>query len=97
MYGIASEEALNYAIVSHAVAYFPLTIIGFIFFLNGSYDLNELRRVRATVRKYNCIFFNRDGTLNPDSGYISSINKFSFYNFTISSLKKIGISAIVFA
>ena len=47
MYGIASEEALNYAIVSHAVAYFPLTIIGFIFFLNGSYDLNELRRVRA--------------------------------------------------
>ena len=47
MYGIASEEALNYAIVSHAVAYFPLTIIGLIFFLNGSYDLNELRRARV--------------------------------------------------
>ena len=47
LYKISSEVALNYAIVSHAVAYFPLTIIGFIFFLNSSYNLNELRRLRT--------------------------------------------------
>ncbi len=41
------------------------------------------------MNNYNCIFLDRDGTLNPDSGYISSINNFSFFDFTISSLKKI--------
>jgi len=41
------------------------------------------------MKKYNCIFLDRDGTLNPDPGYISSLNDFAFYDFTIPALKKI--------
>ena len=39
--------------------------------------------------KYDAIFLDRDGTLNPDPGYISSIKDFSFYPFTIKALKKL--------
>ena len=39
--------------------------------------------------KYNCIFLDRDGTLNPDSGYISSVTNFKLFDFTISSLRQI--------
>ncbi len=45
VFSIASEKALNYAIVSHAVAYFPLTIIGFFYFLIGNVKLNELKQI----------------------------------------------------
>ena len=41
------------------------------------------------MKKYNCIFLDRDGTLNPDPGYISSINDFSFFHFTIPALSKL--------
>ena len=41
------------------------------------------------MKKYNCIFLDRDGTLNPDPGYISSLDDFEFYEFTIPALKKI--------
>lgn len=37
--------------------------------------------------KYDCIFLDRDGTLNPDTGYISSLEDYDFYNFTIPALK----------
>ncbi|MEC9376700.1 MAG: HAD-IIIA family hydrolase [Candidatus Neomarinimicrobiota bacterium] len=40
------------------------------------------------MKHYDCIFLDRDGTLNPDPGYISSIDYFSFFDFTISALKK---------
>ncbi len=40
------------------------------------------------MKKYDCIFLDRDGTLNPDPGYISSIENFSFYKSTLKSLKK---------
>jgi D,D-heptose 1,7-bisphosphate phosphatase len=40
------------------------------------------------MKRYDCIFLDRDGTINPDPGYISSLEDFSFYNYTISSLKK---------
>ena len=41
------------------------------------------------MKKYDCIFLDRDGTLNPDPGYISSINDFSFFD---PSPKKVNIS-----
>ena len=47
VFSIASEKALNYAIVSHAVAYFPLTIIGFFYFLIGNVKLNELKQIET--------------------------------------------------
>ena len=39
--------------------------------------------------KYDAIFLDRDGTLNPDPGYISSVKDFSLYPFTISALRKL--------
>ena len=37
--------------------------------------------------KYDCIFLDRDGTLNPDPGYISSLEDYEFYEFTIPALR----------
>ena len=45
VFNVASEKALNYAIVSHAVAYFPLTIIGFFYFLIGNVTMSELKQI----------------------------------------------------
>ena len=41
------------------------------------------------MKKYDCIFLDRDGTLNFDPGYISTIKDFRFYDFTIPALKKL--------
>ena len=41
------------------------------------------------MKKYDCIFLDRDGTLNPDPGYISSLNDFIFFDFTLSALKQL--------
>ena len=38
---------------------------------------------------YDTIFLDRDGTLNPDPGYISNLSDFSLYNFTIPALIKL--------
>ena len=40
-------------------------------------------------KRYDTIFLDRDGTLNPDPGYISKLSDFSFYNFAISALVKL--------
>ena len=45
-FNISSTEALNYAIISHSVAYFPLLIIGFIYFLSGNIRFNEIKKIR---------------------------------------------------
>ena len=41
------------------------------------------------MKSYDCIFLDRDGTLNPDPGYVKDINEFQFYSFTINSLIKL--------
>ena len=41
------------------------------------------------MKKYDCIFLDRDGTINFDPGYISTIDDFRLYDFTIPALKKL--------
>lgn len=41
------------------------------------------------MKKYSTIFLDRDGTINPDPGYISSLDQFKFYDFTFSALKRL--------
>ncbi len=41
------------------------------------------------MKIYDCIFLDRDGTINPDPGYISSIENFKFFDYTIPALKNI--------
>ena len=41
------------------------------------------------MKKYDCIFLDRDGTINFDPGYISTIEDFRFFDFTIPALKKL--------
>jgi len=44
------------------------------------------------MTNYDCIFLDRDGTINFNSGYISSINDFHLFDFAIPALKKIAKS-----
>ena len=39
------------------------------------------------ISKYDCIFLDRDGTINFDPGYISSVKDFKFYDYTFKALK----------
>ena len=36
--------------------------------------------------KYDCIFFDRDGTVNYDPGYISKLKDFKFFEFVIEAM-----------
>ena len=36
--------------------------------------------------KYECVFLDRDGTINFDPGYISSVEDFKFYDYTFKAL-----------
>jgi len=38
------------------------------------------------MKKYDCIFFDRDGTINYDPGYIKNIKHFKFFDFTIEAM-----------
>ena len=49
VFGIASEKALTYAIVSHAVSYFPLVIIGMIYFMEGSVRIKDVKKGPITL------------------------------------------------
>ncbi len=41
------------------------------------------------MKKYDTIFLDRDGTLNPDPGYINVLDQFTFYDFTLQALKNL--------
>jgi len=49
VFEIASEKALTYAIVSHAVSYFPMVIIGMIYFMEGSVQIKDVKKESITV------------------------------------------------
>ena len=38
------------------------------------------------MKKYECIFFDRDGTINYDPGYISKLIDFNFFEFTVEAM-----------
>ena len=42
-------------------------------------------------KSYDCIFLDRDGTLNPDPGYISKLDNFKLFEFTIPALKELSM------
>ena len=37
-------------------------------------------------KKYDCIFLDRDGTINTDPGYISKLQDFKFFDFAVAAL-----------
>ena len=37
-------------------------------------------------KKYDCIFLDRDGTINIDPGYISKLQDFKFFDFAVTAL-----------
>ena len=39
------------------------------------------------ANKYECIFLDRDGTINFDPGYISSVKNLKFYDYTFKALR----------
>ncbi len=38
-------------------------------------------------KKYDCIFLDRDGTINIDPGYISDVKNFKFYDYSFDALR----------
>ena len=42
-------------------------------------------------KKYDCIFLDRDGTINLDTGYISGLQDFKFFDFAIEALDMLKI------
>ena len=50
------------------------------------------------IKKINTkyIFFDRDGTLNLDPGYISSVSKFNLYKDVIDALKLLSMNNFKF-
>ena len=38
-------------------------------------------------KKYDCIFLDRDGTINIDPGYISDVKNFKFYDYAFDALR----------
>ena len=39
------------------------------------------------VSKYDCVFLDRDGTINFDTGYIPSVKDLKFYDYTFKALR----------
>ena len=47
IFNISASKALTYSIVSHAVSYFPLLIIGFIYFLISNVSFKEIKESKG--------------------------------------------------
>lgn len=47
-FNISTAKALNYAVVSHFVAYFPLLIIGFFYFLVSNTKINDVKNIEIS-------------------------------------------------
>ncbi|MFL3004772.1 MAG: lysylphosphatidylglycerol synthase transmembrane domain-containing protein [Candidatus Neomarinimicrobiota bacterium] len=46
VFQISAPKALSYAIISHAISYFPLLVIGFIYFLISNVSFEEVKKIR---------------------------------------------------
>ncbi len=46
VFNIVSDKALTYAIVSHAISYFPLVLIGAVYFMLGNISLKEVKTMQ---------------------------------------------------
>ena len=44
IFNISASKALSYSIISHAISYFPLLILGFIYFLMSNINLKEIKQ-----------------------------------------------------
>ncbi len=47
IFQISASKALSYAIISHAISYFPLLFIGFIYFLISNVNFNEIKKSKV--------------------------------------------------
>ena len=47
VFQISASKALSYAIISHAISYFPLLAIGFVYFLISNVSLNEFKKSKV--------------------------------------------------
>ena len=45
IFSVKNHEALNYALISHAISYFPLTIVGAIYFIFGNVKFKNLKNI----------------------------------------------------
>ncbi len=43
------------------------------------------------MKIYDCIFLDRDGTINFDPGYIKNIDEFKLYSYAIDALRKLSL------
>ena len=49
IFNIASSKALTYSIISHAISYFPLLLIGFVYFLTSNVSLKDVRSSKNNI------------------------------------------------
>ncbi len=47
VFQISAPKALSYAIISHAISYFPLLVIGFIYFLISNVSFEEIKKSKV--------------------------------------------------
>ena len=45
IFSVKNYEALNYALISHAISYFPLTLVGAMYFIFGNVRLKNLKNI----------------------------------------------------